>query len=567
MKVRLGMFLCLVPLLISTGLFAQNSADHAAVDVATKVIRPEEIRAHIRFLADSLLQGRAPGTPGYDIAARYVATELEGMGLQPGVSGSWFQSVPLQNAVTDAAASSLVLTVNGKDQKLVDAKDYVLSTWFASPAGKGAARAEADVSAPVVFVGFGVTAPDQKYDDYAGVDVHGKLVLTIYGAPSAFPSTERAYYSDGIVKAKNAVAHGAVGVLSIMLPEDWKRYPWEWLVPQVQAGEMHWLDKSGTPHDFLPELRGNALFSAHGAELVFAGAPKTLDQVLATARASKPQAFALPVTAHVHTVATQKVIQSSNIVAELKGSDPKLRDQYVIYTAHVDHLGICPPVDGDNVCHGALDNASGTSTLLEIARAYSRLPQSPRRSVLFVFVTGEEMGLLGSDYFAHFPTVPLKSIVANVNIDGAPGSYFPMKDVVALGAEHSSLADDVAAAAKQMGYELSPDPMPEEVSFIRSDQYSFVLQGVPAVDVEDGVKATDSKIDGLAVIKKWLVTRYHTPLDNIDQPIDFDSAAKGAVMNFLVGYQVAQHDAISNVESRRLLRHDVWSDARGRVKT
>jgi hypothetical protein len=543
MKVRFGMLSCLVLILVSTTLFAQNSTDHAAVDHATKVIRAEEIRAHIRFLADSLLQGRAPGTPGYDIAARYVATELEGMGLHPGVSGSWFQPVPLQKAVTDTAASSLVLTVNGKEQKLADAKDYVLSTWFANPAGKGETKAEADVSAPVVFVGFGVTAPDQKYDDYAGVDVRGKLVLMIYGAPSAFPSTERAYYSDGIVKAKNAVAHGAVGELSIMLPEDWKRYPWEWLVPQVQVGEMHWLDKSGAPHDFFPELRGNALFSEKSGELLFAGAPKTLDQVLATARAGKPQGFALPVTAHVHTVAAQAVIQSSNIVAELKGSDPKLRDQYVVYTAHVDHLGICPPVDGDNVCHGALDNASGTSTLLEIARAYSRLPQPPRRSVLFVFVTGEEMGLLGSDYFAHFPTVPLKSIVANVNIDGAPGSFFPMKDVVALGAEHSTLGDEVASAAKQMGYDLSPDPMPEEVSFIRSDQYSFVLQGVPAVDVEDGVKSTDPKIDGLAVIKKWLVTRYHTPLDNMEQPIDFDSTAKGAVMNFLVGYQVAQHDA------------------------
>lgn len=513
------------------------------METAMKTIRAEQIRAHIRFLADSLLQGRAPGTAGYDIAARYVATELEGMGLRPGVSGSWFQPVPLQSAVTDAAASAVVLTVNGKEQKLVDAKDYVLSTWFASPVGKnGPSQAESDVGAPIVFVGFGVTAPDQKYDDYAGVDVRGKLVANIYGAPSAFPSTERAYYSDGIVKARTAVAHGAVGVLSIMLPEDWKRYPWEWLVPQIQVGEMHWLGKNGVPHDFFPELRGNVLFSQQGAELLFAGAPKTLDQVFTTARASKPQAFALPASAHVHTVAKQSVIQSPNIIAELKGSDPALRDQYVVFTAHVDHLGICPAVEGDKVCHGALDNASGTSTLLEIARAFASLPRAPRRSILFVFVTGEEMGLLGSDYFVHFPTVPLKSIVANVNIDGAPGSFFPMKDVVALGGEHSTLGNEVAAAAKTMGFDVSPDPMPEEVGFIRSDQYSFVLQGVPAVDVEDGVKSTDPKINGLEVIKKWLVTRYHTPLDNMEQPIDFDSAARGAVMNFLVGYQVAQRD-------------------------
>lgn len=536
LRIAVGVVCCL----LTSSLIAQESSDRAALASAEKVIRPEQIRSHIRFLADSLLQGRAPGTPGYDIAARYVATELEGMGLHPGVSGSWFQPIPFERAVTDPAASSVTLTSNGKEQRLVDAKDYVLSAWFASPAEKNGGQAESDVSAPLVFVGFGVTAPDQHYDDYAGIDARGKIVVRIYGAPSAFPSTERAYYSDNVVKAKNAVAHGAVGVLDIMLPEDWKRYPWEWLVPQIQVGEMRWLSKSGMPHDFFPDLRGIALLSQQGAETLFAGAPKTLAQVLDTAKAGKPQAFALPASAHLHTVSAQSVIQSSNIIGELKGSDSALRDQYVVYTAHVDHLGICPAVDGDNVCHGALDNASGTAAVLEIARAYASLSAAPKRSTLFVFVTGEEMGLLGSDYFAHFPTVPLKSIVANVNVDEAPGAFYPMKDVVPLGSEHSSLGEEVASAAKIMGYGISPDPMPEEVGFIRSDQYSFVLQGVPAVDITDGVKATDPNINGLAVIKKWNTTRYHTPLDNMSQPIDFESITKATVMNFLVGYQVAQ---------------------------
>ena len=539
MKLRLAvMFVVVTSIPLSVA--AQDSSG-AAMGLASKKIRPEQIRAHIRFLSDSLLQGRAPGTPGYDIAARYVATELEALGLQPAASGKWFQSVPLEKAVTDEPASSFELTVNGKKQALSQAKDYILSTWFASPAGENV-KAESDVEAPIVFVGFGVTAPDQKYDDYAGIDVHGKIVAEIYGAPSSFPSTERAYYSDGTVKAKNAVAHGAIGVVTMMLPEDWKRYPWDWIVPQIQMGEMHWLNKKGVPHDFFPQLKGTVLLSHKTAEALFAGSPKTLDEVVSTAKAGKPQSFILPATAHIHTVAKTKVIASPNIVAELKGSDPSLRDQYVVYTAHVDHLGECPAVEGDNVCHGALDNASGTASLLEIARAYASLPKPPRRSVLFVFVTGEEMGLLGSDYYAHYPTVPLKSIVANVNIDGAPGVYFPMKDLVVLGSEHSTLADEVNSAAKALGYDLSPDPMPEEVMFIRSDQYSFVLQGVPAVDVTDGVKSTDPKIDGLDVIKKWLVTRYHTPLDNMDQPIDFESAAKGSMMNFLVGYEVAQRN-------------------------
>jgi Peptidase family M28 len=540
MKLRFATLMCLA--LFSLPALAQNSSDRAAVELATKVIQPAEIRAHIRFLADSLLEGRAPGTPGYDIAAHYVASELEGMGLHPGASGSWYQVVPFEKAVTDGVASSLTLTVNGNEQKLVDAKDYVLLPRFASPALKDASRAESDVSAPLIFVGFGVTAPDQKYDDYAGIDAHGKIVVTIFGAPSAFPSTERAHYSDGIMKSKMAAAHGAIGRLEIAMPEDWKRFPWEWIVPQIQSGDMRWLNKEGVPHNFFPELRGVATLSEEGAAKLFAGAPKTLEQAFATARAGKPQNFEMPGRAHIHTVAADSLVQSSNIVAELEGSDSALRDQYVVYTAHVDHLGICPAVEGDNVCHGALDNASGTSTLLEIARAYSRLPRPPRRSVLFIFVTGEELGLLGSDYFAQHPTVPLKSIVADVNMDGAPGEFYAMKDIVALGAEHSTLGDEVAAAGKTLGYDVSPDPMPEENDFVRSDQYSFVLQGVPAVDVEDGVHAKDASIDGLALQKKWAVTRYHTPLDNMDQPIDFDEMAKGSVLNFLVGYQIAQHD-------------------------
>jgi Zn-dependent M28 family amino/carboxypeptidase len=260
------------------------------------------------------------------------------------------------------------------------------------------------------------------------------------------------------------------------------------------------------------------------------------------ARKGEPQAFPLAVSARLHVVSAQTAIESANIVGKIEGSDPALRDQYVVYTAHVDHLGICPPAGGDHVCHGAVDNASGTATLLEVARAYAGLPKAPRRSIVFVFVTGEEMGLLGSDYYANFPTVSRKAIVANVNIDGAPGIYYAMKDVVAMGPEHSSLAKNVDSAARELGYDLSPDPMPEEVSFIRSDQYSFVLQGIPAVYITDGVKAVDGKVDGLNVLKLWLNTRYHTPGDNMEQPLDFESAAKGTRLNFLIGYEVAQQD-------------------------
>lgn len=541
MKLCLRVLLCLVSIVPFFHLFAQSSSDRAAVKVAAHVIRPEQIRAHMRFLSDSLLQGRAPGTPGYDVAANYVASQLEGMGLRPGVSGGWFQTVPLQWSVVDPKASSLTLTIKGTEKQLVDAKDYLLSTRFTNAPGK-INSAEADANAPVFFVGFGITAPGLNYDDYAGVDVRGKIIVTVFGAPSSFPSTKRAYYSDVTVKTKIALAHGAIAMFTIMLPEDWQMLPWDWQITQVQTGEMHWQDNNGISHDFFPELKGSALFSPQGAELLLSGAPKTLEQVLAAAKASKPQAFALPITAHIHTAASQKVVKSSNIVAVLEGSDPALRGQYVVYSAHVDHVGICPAVEGDNVCHGACDNASGTAALLEIARAYASQPHPPRRSILFVFVTGEEMGLLGSDYFAHFPTVPLKSIVADLNIDVVPGTLFAMKDVVALGSEVSSLGNEVAAAGKVMGYDISPDPMPEQVAFIRSDQYSFVLQGVPALWIVDGVHPTDPKINAIEVNKNWIATHYHTPLDNMNQPFVWESIAKATVMNFLVGYLVAQDD-------------------------
>jgi len=530
-----GTAACLLSLLLPLASFPPDVLDSPSIDAALHTIRPEAIRAHMRFLSDPLLEGRAPDSAGYEIAARYVATQLESLGLKPGANGSWYQGVPFRKSVLDQSKSTLVLVKDGKDQPLLDGQDYVLTA--------NIVKSELALDAPIVFAGFGVTAPEEKYDDYAGVDVRGKIVAMFSGAPPRFASTIRAFYADEMIKAQNAATHGAIAILTLFLPEDLKRQPWDWNVPQYRAGETRWLEQSGEPHNPY-SYSGVAVLNLHASELLFTGAPRSLDDAYAAARHSRPLAFPLPWSARVRSAYTMKNFSSPNIVGVLEGSDPQLKREYVVYSAHVDHLGICPPVNGDNVCHGSFDNASGVAALLEIARAFASLPNRPRRSIVFVFVTGEEAGLLGSDYYAHFSTVPSASIVANVNIDEVPGLLYPMKDVVALGAEHSSLRFSVERAAKKIGYNITEDPMPEENYFIRSDQYSFVLRGIPSVYVSDGPGSSDPSVNGLEVLKNWNVTRYHTPLDNMEQPMDFASATRATQLIFLVGYDVAQQEQI-----------------------
>jgi Zn-dependent M28 family amino/carboxypeptidase len=246
------------------------------------------------------------------------------------------------------------------------------------------------------------------------------------------------------------------------------------------------------------------------------------------------------VTAKMKIVTKLEDIHSPNVVARLQGSDPKLRDEYVVYTAHLDHLGIGEPVNGDKIYNGAMDNASGSASLLEIARAYSQMKPHPRRSILFVSVTGEEEGLLGSDYFAHYPTVAKDGLVANINIDGNLALLWPIEDVVARGSEHSTLGAAAHKAADRLKLDVSPDPVPDLVLFIRSDQYSFVKQGVPSVFASAGIKSSDPKIKPREIATTWRLTNYHKPQDDMSHSFDFESGAKYARHVFLLGYVVAQ---------------------------
>jgi Zn-dependent M28 family amino/carboxypeptidase len=303
---------------------------------------------------------------------------------------------------------------------------------------------------------------------------------------------------------------------------------------------MRWLDPESEPADVFPTLRGVAILSDTGAARLFEGAPTSLAQVLTDADAGKPPAFDLPVRATLRTVSVHERLESPNVAGLLRGTDPRLRDEVVVLSAHLDHLGIGEPVKGDSIHNGALDNASGSAALLEVARAFAALPRPPRRSVLFLAVTGEEMGLLGSDYFAEYPTIPIDRIVADVNLDGLAVLY-PLREMVAFGAEHSTLDSTVARVAKRLDITLAPDPFPQEVFFVRSDQYSFVRRGVPSLFPFMSLRS-DSGVDAAARFREWFATRYHTPQDDIGQPMDFEAGARHAQLGFLVGLEIANAD-------------------------
>ncbi len=503
-----------------------------AADEAMATIRPEAIRADMRFLADDSLEGRGTGTRGYEIAAKFMATQFEALGLQPaGDGGTYFQSVPFRSMRPDETRTTVTLTRDGKDTTLTFRQDYLS---HGDPS-----RSESLVEAPVVFVGYGVTAPEQGYDDYKGMDAKGKIVAMIFGAPN-FESSLKAHYSSSAMKARNAVAHGAVGVIRLSDPVIEQLYPFGEQARDLAIPDLRWLDPRGQPNDYFPELKGNAVLSPAATIKFFEGSPRTADEVYAAARAGKPMSFALPVTARIHNATKIADAQSPNIVAKLEGSDPALKSEYLVYSAHLDHLGIGGPVKGDNIYNGALDNASGSAVLLEIARAFSRMNPRPRRSILFVSVTAEEAGLLGSDYFAHYPTVEKSSIVADVNIDEVP-MLWPVQDIVAFGAEHSTLGAVIGKAAHRMQLGQSPDPVPQAVAFIRSDQYSFVKQGIPAVMPTLGFNSSDPNIKPFALFMKWEQTRYHQPTDDMDQPgLDFNAAATFARFAFLCGYLITE---------------------------
>jgi hypothetical protein len=401
-------------------------------------------------------------------------------------------------------------------------------------------RESTSIRAEVVYVGHGVHAPEKGYSDYAGVDVSGKIVAMFRDAPAVLETTERAYYASSVHKMPAAVERGAVGVISLRSRESEEKYPWSKFRDRIgKQPSMTWLGENGDAASYYPELLGGASIAGHAAAKLFASAPQTFEEVRDSIEAGEPISFPLGVEVTIAQASGHRRLESPNVIGMIPGNDPELADEYIVYTAHLDHVGTLEGEGEDSIYNGAYDNAMGVALMIESARAL--IAAKPARSILFVALTGEERGLLGSEYFAEYPTVPRESIVANINID-MPLFLYSVADVIAFGAQHSSLILPAEAAATAEGFNLAPDPMPEENFFVRSDQYSFVRKGIPALYLDVGTRAKDPHVDAEALYAEHMQTHYHEPSDDLSRPVDWDSARRFARANARVGYAVSTEE-------------------------
>jgi len=488
----------------------------------------DRLRAHIEFLASDDLRGRQPGSAGYDIAARYVASHFEQFGLIPaGAEGSYFQQVPLRKATQKAGSATMVLKRGGESRAFEFVEEFYT--------GASTAHAASGIEAQMVFAGYGIDAPELGYSDFEHLDVNGKIVVTLGGQPLNFPSEEGAHFGSSREKARAITAHGGVGWVTVYTPRNQRRSAWDRVRSRVGMPSMGWLNEDGVAATSFAQLEAGARIHYEPARALFEGSPHSLASLLEAdeAGAGLP-VFPMKGTLAMSQRSHHETIHSPNVVGILPGSDPVLASEYLVYVAHLDHIGeLHEKGDGDKINNGALDNASGVSVMLETARLFSQ-EHAPRRSILFIAVTAEEKGLVGSEYFVNYPTVSIESMVAAINLD-MPVLLYNFADVIAFGAEHSSLRSAVRRAAGEFDTELTPDPFPEQNIFVRSDHYRFVQQGVPSIFLVTGVRDRNSAIDAKTLYEGFLHEHYHRPSDDLGLPIDYSAAARFTRINKRIG--------------------------------
>ena len=534
---------------LAAALASLGAASPLAPLTAEEQVAANTVRAHVEFLAGDRLEGRDTGSRGHEIAADYVAAQFRMLGLEPGgPDGSWFQQVPLRKAITTQPTPAISLVVGGSSKSLRWGVDAALRPSLT--------ERHRSISAPLVFAGFGLDEPLLGLDDYRDLSVSGAIVVVLDGAPAGVPTEVAAHL--GSTKAEAAAQHGAIGI--IHLSGDGPRGARASDVAGTATQSvMSWIDTSGRTGDSA-NLRATLTLSPAWQARLFDGAPKSLAAVRAEALAKRrPVGFALPGRMTVAADSSWENFASPAVIGRLPGADPARAADHIVLMAHLDHLGVktdAKPGE-DRIYNGALDNAAGVATMLEAAREFVASGRRPARSVLFIANTGEEKGLLGADYFAAHPTVPIVSIVSVVDLD-MPLPLYDFTDVTAFGAEHSTVARTVAQAGAAMGIRVSPDPMPQETIFVRSDHYRFVQKGVPAILLMTGYAN-----GGEAVWTQFMAKVYHSPADDLSQPISWRALARYGMLN----YGIAR--ALADAPDRpRWFDHDYFGDrfAPGQVR-
>ena len=465
---------------------------------------------HVKFLADDKLEGRDTGSRGEREAQKYVVKQLQQDGAEQMGTDGFYQPVKFVSRQIVEKDCRLALVRDGKREPLVLGEDAIIST-RAMPAP--------EVSAPLVFVGYGLKVPENHYDDFAGLDLKGKIVVIFNGSPAELPGALASHYRTTAERWKVLRAAGAVGMVGLMNPASMD-IPWS----RIALNRAH--PTMALDYSEFNESEGEKLsvvINPASANKIFAGSGHTFAEIAALAKDRKALPhFPLAVSLEAKTRVDVTRVESANIVAKLPGSDPDLKDQYVVLSAHLDHIGIGEPINGDRIYNGAMDNGSGSALVLDMAASFKQHPEKLRRSILLVLVTGEEKGLLGSKYFAAHPTVPAKSMVADVNVDMFL-PIVPLKILTVEGLDESDLGDRAREVAQPLGVKVQPDPEPERNIFIRSDQYNFIVHGIPSVMMELGAEPGSPE---QKLFKDWLTHRYHAPSDDVNQPVDLAAAAK-----------------------------------------
>jgi Zn-dependent M28 family amino/carboxypeptidase len=465
--------------------------------------------AHVKVLAADDMQGRDTGSAGLKKAEACVVDQLKKNDLKPAGTKGYYQPAKFVQRTLDEKASSAALVFGGKEQPLQLGEDGAFSSRI---------DLAPKLEAPLVFAGYGLSIPEKNYDDLGGLDLKGKVAVIITGSPQEIPSALAAHYQTAAERWKAFNKAGAIGIITIFNPASMD-VPWS----RIALNRLHPSMDLAAPE--FNETAGEQLamyFNPAHADKLFAGSGHTFQELADLAKDRKPMPhFLLGCSIRAKTKMKKKEIESSNVVAVLPGSDPELKKEYVVLSAHIDHVGIGEPINGDNIYNGAMDNAAGSAVLLDVAANLKKNPLKLKRSLLFVFVTGEEKGLLGSKYFAAHPTVPVKSMIADINIDMFLPIY-PLKTLTVLGLAESDLGDDSKEVAQAYGVSVQPDPEPLRNVFVRSDQYNFIRHGIPALAMDVAPTNDDEK----KLHKDWLTNRYHAPSDDLNQPVDIPGAGK-----------------------------------------